>query len=134
MARTDQPSLFWTLVRFGLVGCVATGVHAGILAGGVEALNMRPSYATVLGFLVAFSVSYVGHFYFTFRSRQPHHRAFVSFILVAGSGAFMNWAIFVVVHDWLKLNYWLAFLAVLLLVPAIVFAASQAFVFKPDEP
>lgn len=90
---------------------------------------MRASLATLFGFLAAFSLSYVGHFYFTFGSSQPHRRALPGFALAAMLGGGLNWVIFLVVVDGLKLNYWWAFLIVIISVPVVVFAVSKRFAF-----
>ena len=119
-----------TLLRYGLIGVCATVVHAGILWSLVTFANLRPSFATILGFLAAFSVSYVGHYYFTFRSTEPHRRALPRFLAVALSGAILNWLIFVIVNDSFQFDYWIAFLVAVIAVPIFVFVMSGRVAFK----
>jgi len=118
------------LIRFGVVGLSATMTHAAILWALVEFLHVRPSIATVCGFLVAFNVSYFGHYYFTFRSTEPHDRALPGFALTAGMGAVLNWLIFVIGTDVLNCNYWIAFAIAVGTVPIFVFLVSRRLAFE----
>ncbi len=122
------------LFRFGVVGVAATLTHGAILWALVESVRMRPSIATVIGFLVAFNVSYFGHYYFTFRSNEPHRRALPVFAVTASMGAVLNWLIFVIANDILSWNYWVAFAIAIGLVPIFVFIVSKRFAFgqRPD--
>ncbi len=120
---------FIRLFRFGIVGVAATVTHAGVLWALVESVSMRPSFATVIGFLIAFNVSYFGHYYFTFRSTEPHRRALPGFAATATAGAVLNWLIFVIASDLLHLNYWIAFGVAVAAVPVFVFFVSRRFAF-----
>lgn len=119
------------LVRFAIVGALATGTHAVVLYILVEFAGLRPSIATVGGFLVAFFVSYFGHYYFTFGSDQSHTQSLPKYVLAATTGAAVNYALFVVVADWLALNYWIAFGLTIIVVPVVVYVLSHLLVFKP---
>jgi len=121
---------FVRLFRFGVVGVSATLTHAAILWALVESIQMRPSLATVIGFLVAFNVSYFGHYYFTFRSTEPHKRALPGFALTATAGAVLNWLIFVIGTDLLDWNYWITFLIAIASVPVFVFFVSRRVAFE----
>lgn len=55
------------IARFGLVGLVATAVHAAVAVSLVTFASLSPHVANVIAFAVAFSVSFVGHSKFTFR-------------------------------------------------------------------
>ena len=122
------------LFRFGIVGVSATVTHAAILWALVETVQMRPSIATVIGFLVAFNVSYFGHYYFTFRSTEPHRRALPGFAATATAGAVLNWLIFVIGTDVLAWNYWIAFGISIVLVPIFVFFVSRRVAFDRAGP
>ncbi len=122
--------IFMRLFRFGVVGIGATVTHAAILWALVESVSMRPSIATVIGFLVAFNVSYFGHYYFTFRSTEPHRRALPGFAMTAVVGAVLNWLIFVIGTEILTWNYWIAFGISILLVPLFVFFVSRRVAFE----
>lgn len=121
------------LLRYAIIGGIATLVHAVILWLFVAIADLRPSLATILGFLVAFSVSYFGHYYFTFQSNEPHGRALPRFLAIALTGAFLNWLIFVIINDGFRLDYWIAFLISVIVVPTFVFAMSGRLAFKKAD-
>ena len=63
------PSLM-RFIRFCIVGGLATVVDLAIcfyLIHFVESLSRHEAVVATIGFIIAFSVSYVGHRYFTFR-------------------------------------------------------------------
>ncbi len=124
---------FLRLFRFGMVGLLATATHAAILWALVETVQMRPSIATVIGFLVAFNVSYFGHYYFTFRSTESHRRALPGFAATATAGAVLNWLIFVIGADVLTWNYWIAFGISIVTVPIFVFFVSRRVAFDRGD-
>lgn len=118
------------VLRYALIGVCATLVHAAILWLLVTFADLRPSFATIVGFLAAFNVSYFGHYHFTFHSTEPHHRALPRFFAVALSGAVLNWLIFFIVNDGFGIDYWVAFLIAVFVVPIFVFAMSGRLAFK----
>lgn len=89
------------VVLFGLVGLTASVVHFLLAATLFSYLGVNLFLANVFGFLLAFSVSYFGHYYLTFRSRQAHRTAITRFVVTALTGfavnnvslAMMTWAI-----------------------------------------
>ena len=116
-----------------LLGLAATATHAMSLWILVESDALHASEATVVGFLVAFFVSYCGHFYFTFQSNEAHERALPRFALVAIVGVSLNWIVFFVAVDILIWHYWFAFLIVIVTVPFLVFFMSKRFAFDPAK-
>jgi hypothetical protein len=79
-----------------------------------------------LAFIVAFSISYLGHYYFTYRSSVPHVRALPTFALAACTGASLNALIFIVMTEVFQYNYWYAFLLVLLSAPPLVYLMTRS--------
>ncbi len=77
-------------LRFGIVGATAAAVHMGVAVAAVEGGGLHPQVANMLGFAVAFVVSYLGQRYFTFGSDQAHGVALVRFAVVAATGALVN--------------------------------------------
>ena len=121
------------IIWFGLVGLTATMTHAVILWILIETAYLHAPEATVVGFLVAFFVSYFGHFYFTFQSNQAHQRALPRFALTACVGAGLNWMIFFVAVDILAWHYWFAFLTSISTVPFLVYFMSKRLAFDPGN-
>ena len=72
--------LFW----FGVVGVSAMLLHFGAVAWVLVPLGIAPLLANVLGFLIAFQLSYWGHRLQTFRAAHiPHRQALPRFFGVA---------------------------------------------------
>ena len=71
----------WATIRFGVVGVVATVVYLGsslfFLGQSVE-----PHVANFVAFGVATTVSYLGHYFFTYRATGHHLRQGSRFIAV----------------------------------------------------
>ncbi len=119
-------------LRFGIVGATAAAVHMGVAVAAVEGAGAHPQVANMLGFAVAFVVSYVGQRYFTFGSTQKHQVALLRFAVVAGTGAIVN---LVVAGVLLKLGlYYAAAIFIGLLTAAVVtYQLNRQWTFA-DEP
>lgn len=64
------------VVRFGIVGIIATGVFlASTVACSAAPLSMSPTASTGVAMLVSILVSYLGHYFFTFAVAGAHHRS-----------------------------------------------------------
>src|SRR5690606_28322533 len=59
------------LAWFIAVGCAAAATHWLVVVTAVSATGLAPLIANVIGWLVAFGVSFAGHYHLTFK----HHRA-----------------------------------------------------------
>src|SRR5688572_8010680 len=68
-------ALLGRLLRFGLVGGLATVTHAGVALAALSLFRQAPLLANFSGFCVAFVVSFCGHALFTFRSGLSLARA-----------------------------------------------------------
>lgn len=117
------------LIKFGLVGGVATLVHFIIAS---FAFLARPDalMANVAGFAVAFLVSAVGHLYWTFRVETARVVAFFRFLLIATLG-FSASNLIVFLGKNLGFVEWLCLAAGILTVPPTTYALSRFWGFKP---
>ena len=128
LARND--ATLASFARFFLIGGGATVVHGVVLYALVTAANIHPTLANVAAFMIAFGVSYIGHYYVSFRSNADHAKAVIRFFATALIGLTLNTLIFLVVVNLLRLHYFLAFAVVVLAVPPLIFTISKKFVFK----
>ncbi len=78
------------LVRFGLVGVLATGVQYLVLIGLVRGVGMWPPAASAIGFIVSAIGNYLLNYYFTFRSQHRHGPAAAKFLVLATVGLVLN--------------------------------------------
>ena len=82
--------MFHQFLRFGIVGALATLVHmligATLIHSGWPALAANP-----LSFLIAFAVSFMGHYGFSFSDQEKDvHTSLKRFALVACAGFVVN--------------------------------------------
>ncbi len=123
-----------SFARFSVTGLVATIAHGAVLNLLVLAAGLHPTIANIGAFLTAYSISYLGHYYFSFRSREVHAAAAPKFFIVALIGLALNTLIFVIVVNMLRWHYMIAFAAVIMLTPPTIFLISRKFVFTAAEP
>ena len=81
------------LMRFGLVGGVATGIQYLILVVLVHEVGMWPALASAIGFVASASVNYMLNYHFTFRSERPHGPAAAKFLTLAAVGLAINFVL-----------------------------------------
>lgn len=84
-ARPGEPA---AIVRFALVGVAATLVYLGVslvLLG----WGMAPQPTNLIGFLLGTATSYLGHYFFTYRSGDNHLRLGARFFLVTAGLALL---------------------------------------------
>ncbi len=123
-------------VKFGLVGGAATFVHVAVFLALVELLHADPLLANAGAFLVAFAVSFTGHFWWTFHPGaglrpRPWGSALRRFVGVACTGFALNTAAVFLVTDVLRINYAYAVAFMLTVVPLCLFLMSRLWAFSP---
>lgn len=116
-------------IRFAAVGVAATAVHGASLHAIVVSAALHPTLANAFAFSAAFVASYLGHYHFSFRSRERHLKSAPRFLVIAIFGLALNSAIFAAVVNWLGLHYWIAFALAVVVTPAAVFLASRRHAF-----
>jgi len=78
------------LVRFTLVGAVATAIQYALLILLVRAFGMAPTPASSIGFILSAIVNYLLNYRFTFKSDRPHAPAAAKFAALAAAGLLIN--------------------------------------------
>lgn len=124
--------LMGQLMRFTLVGGLAALLHYVVALQCSQWLDI--AWANVVAFLVAFWISFFGHFYFSFQQGQrPNLAVLIKFCAVAISGFAINQAVLLLqvqLTDW-PLRFMLA-LAIVVSAGS-TFVLSRVLVFK-DRP
>ena len=87
------------LVRFGLVGALATAIQYLVLIALVRGTGMWPPVASALGFVLSAGVNYLLNYHFTFRSHQQHAPAVAKFLTLATVGLGLNATLMQVLVD-----------------------------------
>jgi putative flippase GtrA len=118
------------LVRFGIVGALASIVYAGVTFLIVSAGLGGPLAATIVGQMAAGVVSYIGHLRYSF-AVEPDHRVFLwRFIAVAiiafAANILTTWLLTAV----LRVSYIYAIVAVTVLIPIINYLCNRFWIFR----
>lgn len=127
------------LARFGVVGVAAMCVH-WLVVRLLVPIGIAPLLANVIGFGIAFNVSYFGHRNWTFASDSAHrpspiaHRdSFWRFLTVALTSFALNEVMYSMLLPFM--DYSLALAIVLVVVSVLTFALSKLWAFRhPPQP
>ena len=122
--------LFLQLSRFGLVGVSAALVHFLVVVFLVDLFEINPLLANIVAFCFASQVSYWGHRLWTFNSTRKHSEAFVRLLLVSGLAFILNETLYAILLNQFHLDYKLALVLVLSILPLAVFTAHKLWVFR----
>lgn len=119
--------------KFAIVGIAATLTHAGV-SGFLLETNVLPAmFANLVGFVIAFGVSFAGHYYWSFshlRQQSTAARAMLRFLLIALSGFALNSSVLAL---WLGFTSWPDLLGLMIsiaIVPALTFAGARMWAFS----
>jgi putative flippase GtrA len=118
------------LIRFGTIGLIALSIHLLTVMMMVETWKIPPLGANVLGFFLAFQISYWGHCKWTF-SAQPlsHQQTMGRLFLVSFSGFILNESLYAGLLNLTTLPYDIALFIVLVLISTLTFVLSKFWVF-----
>ncbi len=122
------------VLRFGLVGVMATIVHMSCVIILVEQVSMPPLIANIFAYLLALNVSFWGHRHFTFNHRAPIRNTLGRFLLVSGAGFAFNESLFFVFLHWFNHYYPVALMLTLTLTPLLTFVLGKLWVFPHSSP
>ncbi len=120
---------------FVAVGCAAAAVHLGVVVLLVDGLGQRPLAANVAGWLVAFLVSFSGHWQLTFRGRgAPLVRAARRFFGISAAGFAANELAYAALLRWSGLPYDVGLAMVLVAVAVLTYLLSSRWAFLGSLP
>lgn len=122
------------LARFGIVGVGATLLHVAVFAAIIELLMWDEMVANTLAFLVAFSLSFAGHFGWTFANlpsdvRRSAVDALPRFLAVSLLGFALNSLAVGVFARVLNFPYLASVGFMIFVTPLVVFLASRFWAF-----
>ncbi len=116
--------------RFGLVGVAATLVHLMVSMMTLW-LGANIYLANILGFLVAFGVSFLGHSTLTFPEGDRSHWAWARFFLVALTGFGLNNLVLLLSEG--QGMEWLRLVVAIFIAPLGTFLLSALWVFASHD-
>lgn len=118
------------LIRFGMIGLLATAVHATVGIGLHSLAGASPLMANGIAFSVAVVIGFLGHSRVTFPDARADHAAFVRFAVTAVTGFALNQLIVWAVTERLGHPYWLSLGLAVAIVPAATFVALRLWAFR----
>jgi putative flippase GtrA len=120
-------SLSW----FTLVGTLAAMTHYGV-AVSLEGFHLfGPAYANIMGFLLAFPVSYVGHAKWTFSGRiKRHTQSIPKFFLVALMGFLGNQGLTLSLLSLTPWPFWMVLAGVMIFIAILTYYLSHFWAFR----
>ncbi|GAA0786290.1 GtrA family protein [Roseibium denhamense] len=119
--------------KFAVVGTAATATHAVFATGLYELAEVNVFVANIFGFVIAFCVSFAGHYWWSFSHMRKDGRALASmarFLVIAVVGFALN---NVVLTLWLQLTRWpdvAGLLFSIAVVPALSFLGARLWAFS----
>lgn len=119
--------------KFAVIGGLATLTHAFVAASLLESGTTSAFPANICGFLVAFCVSFGGHYYWSFshlRQQGTALKSMIRFLVIALAGFALNSFVLAL---WLELTPWPDLLGLLLaiaVVPALSFLGARLWAFS----
>ncbi len=125
------------LTSFGVVGIVSTITHAVVFQVGHSGFELNVLIANLLGFGVAFVVSYLGQFNFTFKQESlqlgSKHKVKAKFFVASILGLSLNitWGYIIIDIFNLRSCIFLFFLCVI--TPLVLFALNKWWVFRHSD-
>lgn len=119
----------YELCIFGMVGCAATLTHYGVALICAELLGIGYQVSNLMGFWLAFAVSYLGQSILTFKSR-PNLGSFTKYILLAIFNYFMSAGILFFLESVLGIDYRIVLVVIVCLIPIISYIVSKFFIFR----
>ena len=133
--RRPLPVKLPPALRFIVIGCAAAAVHLAVVRLLVGAQLLAPLTANVVGWLVAFGVSFVGHLRWTFaQQRAPLRHALPRFFALSALGFAVNELAYVVALRFIPWRYDVLLAGVLAGVAVGTFVLSKLWAFRSRKP
>ena len=128
--RTHSP-LFFQLIRFGIIGSLATLMHFTTVVLLVEFTRLHPLSANVIGFSSGFVFSFSGHRFWTFSgTTQLVRTSLPRFFLVAIINFIGNQTLYYTFLMNFHWNYTVALILVLGIMASVTFLMGKLWVFR----
>ena len=132
--RIPASPLLRQLAWFVAVGCAAAATHWSVAVACVEGAGLAPLGANAIGWLVAFGVSFWGHYRLTFRhAAAPWTRAARRFFLISAAGFAVNELSYAWLLHATALSYDLLLALILAGVAVLTFLASRLWAFRRKD-
>ena len=125
---------FLLMIRYGIVGVVASIVHFVISYYTNKQLLIDPFIAHLLGFVFGLITAYIGHYFYSFKDNAKHSNRFPKFFIVSLTALVLHEGGVYVLVELYQLDYGHQVLPLLLLsVPVVTFLMSKFWAFSEQK-
>jgi len=132
MAWLSEPVV--QIFRFGTIGVAATLTHLISALVLNEILGVSVIWSNFTAFLIAWPVSYMGNFFWTFETGANHQKSMPRFGITSLTGLFVSQLIVWFVTGVMGQSLRIALVPALIIVPALSFIMSRYWVFLDENP
>ena len=116
------------IIKFGIVGIIATLVDVGVLVTFKELLNIDVLVSSAISFCASVAVNYILSMTFVFKSKnQDKFREIVIFVLLSVGGLCLNQLILWIGVKYTPVYYLIVKLFALVIVPVYNFITRKIF-------
>jgi putative flippase GtrA len=118
------------LLRFGLVGIIATAMYSIVTLVAIEAFGVSPVPASAFGVAASIGISYFGHALYSFRVKGNHKTFLSRFLALATTSFVMSTGLMWLLSDVMHVPHRLAIAVVAVLVPGFSYICNRLWVFR----
>ncbi|MEJ2125307.1 MAG: GtrA family protein [Alphaproteobacteria bacterium] len=118
------------IIRFGMVGVGATLTHIAVANTVLALVTGSPYAASAMGFTVAFAVSYLGHYHFTFAKNSGHGQSLPRFFVVALTGFLGSLIVLKVIATQGVIPQAVSLTLSILVIPGLTYLAARIWAFR----
>jgi putative flippase GtrA len=120
---------FWRLARFSAVGALVTVIHIGVAMIAVTAAGANPTVGSMMGYVVALLVSYIGHFRFTFAVPGRYRDYLLKFAVNSLASFVLSTSVVGFATAILKIDYRPVLISLAIVVPVCNYLVNRFWVF-----
>ncbi len=128
--KSASQNLGGELIRFAVVGVLATVCHVACYLGLYPAVLSQAAVANVIAFSIAVFVSYIGNSRWVFPGGARSHARLIRFGMSALTGLLLNTLIAWVIVDTMHRSEYLSVVLMVTVTPMAVFLLNKYFVFR----
>lgn len=116
---------------FVIVGCAAAATHWAVAVACVALIGLAPLWANLVGWVIAFFVSFTGHYQLTFRHQHaPLAQAARRFFAVSALGFAVNEAAYAVLLQVTAIRYDILLALILIGIAGMTFILGRFWAFR----
>ena len=121
------------IMRFGIVGVGATLTHLGVAFLLSHYTDIPLIVINIIAFLVAFGISFTGHYHWTFKSTGPKRESLIRFFIVGISGLAASEAILAMLIHFDVSTDFVKLMISIFIIPVVTYFVSKTWAFRTAQ-